>query len=319
MQTNVLIPPFRFAQVEENGGVYRGGYPTLKNFKFLKRLGLVCVVSLIPEKHTADLKHFAEEQKIELVHFKVSKYNEDRGTIGPDVIASVLNVLVNPDKHPIYVHDLDGANVTGLVIMCLRKLQNWNRAAILNEFSRFVPDGVVTRDEQQALDKFEGQIELPSGALPKWLWKGQKYLKHPSIQIKVPDSPRDAGSSPMQVPLNPLPNSGGIASMTPSFSLNNESKLEKTQKYKQSKPGAGKSKNKLPDLKGEIEFARSFTWNYKTEQRFWCEYFDVLFQLEGEIGQEKSSDDVKSPQSRPFSKIVSHRKSCIFLSLFFSI
>jgi hypothetical protein len=30
-----LIPPFRFAMVEE--GVYRGAYPTERNFRFLKR------------------------------------------------------------------------------------------------------------------------------------------------------------------------------------------------------------------------------------------------------------------------------------------
>ena len=42
-----LVPPLRFSQVEE--GVYRGAYPSLINQRFLTRLGLRTIVSLLPE------------------------------------------------------------------------------------------------------------------------------------------------------------------------------------------------------------------------------------------------------------------------------
>ena len=48
-----LVPPLRFSQVEE--GVYRGAYPSLVNQRFLTRLGLRTIVSLLPEPPTADL------------------------------------------------------------------------------------------------------------------------------------------------------------------------------------------------------------------------------------------------------------------------
>jgi hypothetical protein len=41
-----LIPPFRFSIVELD--VYRGAYPTLKNFPFLKTLALKTIISLTP-------------------------------------------------------------------------------------------------------------------------------------------------------------------------------------------------------------------------------------------------------------------------------
>lgn len=36
--TELMFPPARFGIV--NGGVYRGGYPVLRNFKFLHKTGI---------------------------------------------------------------------------------------------------------------------------------------------------------------------------------------------------------------------------------------------------------------------------------------
>ena len=85
----LIIPPFRFATVESE--VFRGAYPTLKNFRFLRRLNLACIVSLIPEAPNADLKAFCEEEKINNVHFKVKKYNEEVN-ISPEEVSTILDV-----------------------------------------------------------------------------------------------------------------------------------------------------------------------------------------------------------------------------------
>ena len=53
-----LVPPLRFSQVEE--GMYRGAYPSLVNQRFLTRLGLRTIVSLLPEPPTADLLQWCE-------------------------------------------------------------------------------------------------------------------------------------------------------------------------------------------------------------------------------------------------------------------
>ena len=61
-----VVPPFRFAIVEV--GVYRGAYPTLKNFAFLKSLNLKTMISLIPEAPTNDLEDFCEMEGIQHIH-----------------------------------------------------------------------------------------------------------------------------------------------------------------------------------------------------------------------------------------------------------
>jgi hypothetical protein len=180
--------------------------------------------------------------------------------------------------------------------MCFRKLQNWNRGAILNEFTRFVADSVVSRDETLFLDKFEGEVIIPNGKLPKWLWKGQKYVRHPSIRIRLPAL--SAMPSPSAVVSSGLSSSIPLSSSNPNLSVMKE-KETKQQKLK-SKVLQSKTKNKLPDLSEEIEFAKSFTWNYKTEQRFKHEYFDVLF-----LSEKKDKD-----QGSKLSKVIQYAKSC---------
>ena len=59
-----LVPPLRFAMVEE--GIYRGAYPSLINLRFLARLRLKTVISLLPEPPSADLVRWCEEEGIAL-------------------------------------------------------------------------------------------------------------------------------------------------------------------------------------------------------------------------------------------------------------
>ena len=85
-----LVPPFSFAAVEE--GVYRGAYPTLKNFRFMRRLRLTSLVSLVPEAPTADLAEFCSHERISLHHFPVDQMQESV-TFEPEQVAKILKVL----------------------------------------------------------------------------------------------------------------------------------------------------------------------------------------------------------------------------------
>lgn len=67
-----LFPPIRFRIV--NDDVYAGAYPTLRNLRFMRRLQLRTIVSLIPEKPTTDLKEFCDHEKIEIIHIYTEKY-----------------------------------------------------------------------------------------------------------------------------------------------------------------------------------------------------------------------------------------------------
>ena len=175
----MLIPPFRCEEVEM--GVYRGAYPTLRNHTFLRGLGLRTIVSLTPEKPIADLVGFCEATGARNIWHKVKKYNE-AVHMTKRTVASILEVLVDPERHPVFIHCLDGSNVTGLVVMCLRKLQHWAVGSYQTEFKRFVRDRSIIEAERGFVSAFDGEVVVPS-RIPKWLWQGVRVTRHPLIKV----------------------------------------------------------------------------------------------------------------------------------------
>ncbi|ORZ25257.1 protein-tyrosine phosphatase [Absidia repens] len=129
-----LIPPFRYTMVEED--LFRGGFPKPRNYRFLKRLRLKTILSLIPDKPTPELQDFCERENIHMLRLTVDRMKEDNIPLSYNKTILALQIIIDPENHPLYVHCLDGADVTGLVIACLRKLQMWSLSSALLEFSR---------------------------------------------------------------------------------------------------------------------------------------------------------------------------------------
>ncbi len=82
-----LSPPLRFGMV--NPGVYRGAYPVLPNFRFLYQLQLKTILSLTPEPPTEDLRLFAENAGIALVHFPINRI----GTLSSELFGQFVQAL----------------------------------------------------------------------------------------------------------------------------------------------------------------------------------------------------------------------------------
>ncbi|KAF0720638.1 Aste57867_152 [Aphanomyces stellatus] len=181
---SAIVPPFRFTTVENR--IYRGAYPTLPNFRFLRRLKLKTVISVIPEEPTKDLIDFCSNEGIAHHVFHAEKYSSDSVTVTPSTVVSILHLLLNKEHQPVYMHCLDGANVIGIVVMVLRKLQNWTKLATLQEFCRFTRDHSVEKDESEYLSSFSAEITLPQNAqVPRWLWNGVRIQKHPTMIINA--------------------------------------------------------------------------------------------------------------------------------------
>ena len=85
-----LVPPLRFSQVEE--GVYRGAYPSLVNQRFLSRLRLRTVVSLLPEPPTEDLLQWCELHAVENHAVVVMPFKKDEVTLTHERAAELLQV-----------------------------------------------------------------------------------------------------------------------------------------------------------------------------------------------------------------------------------
>ena len=133
-----LVPPLRYCLVEE--GLYRGAYPSLVNLRFLTRLGLRSMVSLLPEPPAAHLLQWCEEHGVRN-HFECVAPFKEEVTLSNERAAELLQLLVLPERQPVYVHCLDGVGVTGMIIMCLRKLLRWAPSSIVAEYARYSRDG----------------------------------------------------------------------------------------------------------------------------------------------------------------------------------
>lgn len=176
-----LIPPFRYAIVED--GVLRGAHPTLKNYRFLRRLRLRTVVSLMADPPTRDLAEFCAAEDIDLVYHRVQKYDDAEVlSVTNLLVAQVLAVLLDPARYPVFIHCRDGGHNTGLVIMCLRKLQHWTNEFIYEEHRRYTKLNEIHYQEMRFTESFSGPVCLPV-EIPVWLWGGTRIRGHPSIRL----------------------------------------------------------------------------------------------------------------------------------------
>ncbi|KAF0482737.1 protein-tyrosine phosphatase [Gigaspora margarita] len=179
-----LIPPFRYAIVEDE--VYRGAYPKKRNYRFLKRLKLKTMLSLTPDPPVPELLEFCQSQNIRNIRLEVSKVKDNVPLSYSRAIQSV-QIIIDPSNLPIFIHCLDGANVTGLVVTCLRKLQMWSVPSCMSEFLRYLRGGVISSEESEFIEKFTGEIEIPC-TIPHWLWGGRVTSnKHPRLKLKFLD------------------------------------------------------------------------------------------------------------------------------------
>jgi len=169
-----LVPPLRFALVEE--GLYRGAYPSLINLRFLTRLRLRTVVSLLPEPPSVDLERWCADNGVVLHHETVPLFREEV-VLPPERVAELLALLTSPDRGPVYLHCLDGVCVTGTIVLCLRKLQRWANEAAASEYSRFARNGLDVPHLPPAhvlrfINAWRPELEfgrVMPDALPRWL------------------------------------------------------------------------------------------------------------------------------------------------------
>lgn len=191
-----LIPPFRYSVVEGSNrqeALYRSAFPTSKNFRFLKRLQLKTIISLIPKNGEGeqDLRQFCSRNSIHHEIFPVSgnqeplaKDENDFNAPAPThaLCANVLTLCIDPDRLPLLIHDTNGAHVTGLIIALLRRLQNYSMDFYIEEFIRFTKNHYMDDDEQSFIARFFLEVTLPR-RLPNWLWGGERLSRHPTLPL----------------------------------------------------------------------------------------------------------------------------------------
>ncbi|KAJ2808506.1 protein-tyrosine-phosphatase [Coemansia guatemalensis] len=178
-----LIPPYRFERVQNR--LYRGGYPKPRNFRFLRRQRLKTIVSLIPGDRDSALSEFCQREGIERISITVDS-PDDNVTLNEQIVSQCLELMTDPTKTPLYIHCLDGSNVTGVVVMCLRKLQLWRVASLQNEYLRFEQDGEIIPEESEFVEVYAGNGLLLPNPYVDWLWPGRCTVDDEPLANNMP-------------------------------------------------------------------------------------------------------------------------------------
>lgn len=162
-----FIPPANFGLVEID--LYRSGQPNELNFPFLEKLQLRTVVYLAADELPPPVLTWMEEQKMELIHL-----GEDVGNRSPwkpvseETVLAGLRVLLDPSQYPLLVMCNLGRHRTGTMIGCLRKLQGWNLASILEEYRRHAGPKFRLLNEQ-FIELFDTDLVALPQRRPTWL------------------------------------------------------------------------------------------------------------------------------------------------------
>jgi hypothetical protein len=121
------MTPLRFSTIEV--GLYRGAYPTLRNFRFLRCLQIKMMISLTPEPPTADLSEYCQQFGIVNIHIPVAIYHL---FVLPLMIhrflGSILSIL--PSK-PVLLRQ--SMSVLSLVLFSYR----YHRSLLINKISQY--------------------------------------------------------------------------------------------------------------------------------------------------------------------------------------
>jgi tyrosine-protein phosphatase OCA6 len=186
-QLTPLIAPLRFGVVGPN--VYRGSYPQPHSVRFLKRLGLKTIISITPEPLVdGPVKQFAVDSGINLIHVacgpSTEKSKKKRAVpLSYGEARHVLELILDSSVSPVYIHCLNGSQVTCLIVACLRKLSFWSTEAIADEFQRY-SDWEL--EDQRFIQEFKSQIKVPQQTV-SWMWQGLSMSgvvkNHPDLKI----------------------------------------------------------------------------------------------------------------------------------------
>ncbi|KNC33700.1 hypothetical protein FF38_03573 [Lucilia cuprina] len=132
----VYVPPTNFAPVERR--LYRSAAPLPINFSFIKLLGIKTVIWLAVEDPSDAFIDFVDENNIQLEHLGLLNEGEKPwDPISDSSIEEALELIMDLNNYPVLICCSMGRHRTGAVVGCLRKLQDWSFASLVDEYQRF--------------------------------------------------------------------------------------------------------------------------------------------------------------------------------------
>jgi tyrosine-protein phosphatase OCA6 len=192
-------------------GLYRSSYPILRNFRYLNRLKLKTIISLIPESPSSDLISYCNYYNINLIHINVLRTNPLNTSLQNNLVTAI-NICINSTNFPILIHCIDGKRITSLFVLLLRRLQAYSPIYAISEYWRFqhitaryfistVEIDKQTKDLEKFCVDLNNVNEIIVGEhIPRWLWNGNKNSYLAGVKIKQMSSinPTNSNSSELE-------------------------------------------------------------------------------------------------------------------------
>lgn len=132
---------------------------------------------------------FFEENKIHFVHLGLKAWRQDAtwSPVTDELIKEALELILNPDTHPVLVECTSGIHQTGTLVGCLRRLLNWNLASIVNEYRAFAGSLHPRVMNEQFIELFDTDLVTLPARLPHWfLIQRQCLVRHCARATCVP-------------------------------------------------------------------------------------------------------------------------------------
>uniref|UniRef100_A0A6T8KQE8 Tyrosine-protein phosphatase domain-containing protein n=1 Tax=Hemiselmis andersenii TaxID=464988 RepID=A0A6T8KQE8_HEMAN len=160
-------PPALFGIVEE--GVYRSQAPVEENLPFLAGLKLRTVIFLSPEVLIRGVVDWMHENNIQLSNLGLQFWKPDPSwtPLCDDLVKASLEMVLDVRNHPILLCCASGVYQTAPLVGCLRRVQNWNLTAVLDEYRAFAGGRARLVHEQYAELFDTDLITVPQHA-PAW-------------------------------------------------------------------------------------------------------------------------------------------------------
>lgn len=147
--------------------------PSVANFPFLKQLRLRHVVILSADSVAQNVQTFFKDNGITVSHtgapggLRKKTWKATWKPMEDEVVKASLEILLRKDSHPLLLCDTSGVRYVGVVVGCLRRLQNWNLNSIINEYRGFA--GPKTRYvHEQMIELFDTDLIVIPKENPLW-------------------------------------------------------------------------------------------------------------------------------------------------------
>ncbi|KAH8150354.1 uncharacterized protein LAJ45_05565 [Morchella importuna] len=164
--SDLVIPPLRFSVVENK--LYRGSYPRHLNFRFLESLNLKTILSVTPEPLVGEAADWCKANGVVMLHIKPEVDGKKGAPLRHTEACQILSVVLEAKNSPLYVHCLNGSEITGLAMTALRKVQCWATPSIISERMRY---SETHHSFDRFLEEFSGEVTIPRECV-EWLWAG---------------------------------------------------------------------------------------------------------------------------------------------------